>query len=63
MDLKHPCLAKIFLFKANNRKTRKMCENIFKVNNKNNFIIKFEHISLLFLVFLLLTLHKYMLAE
>ena len=32
---------------------------MFKVNNKN--IVNFEHISLLFLAFLLLTLDKYML--
>ena len=31
---------------------------LFKDNNKNVFIVNFEHISHLFLVFLLLTLNK-----
>ena len=34
---------------------------MFKVNNKNT-IVNFEYISHLFLVFLLLTLNKYILA-
>ena len=62
----------IYLFKVNNRKTRKRCDIYFKVNNKNTrtmslrsfscFLINFEHISYLFLVFLLLSLNKEMLA-
>ena len=53
--------ANIYLLKVNNKDTRKGC------NNKNTrttsrrsvvFIVNFEHISHLFLVFLLLTLHK-----
>ena len=43
---------------------------MFKVNNKNNrttsltgvFVVKFEYISNLFLMLLVLTLNKYMLA-
>ena len=43
---------------------------MFKVNNKNNrwrrsgvFIVNFEHISHLFLVFILLTLNKQMFSK
>ena len=35
---------------------------MFKVNNKDTFIVNFEHISHLVLVFLLLTLSSYMLT-
>ena len=39
--------------------------NMFKVNDKllTFFIVNFQHISHFFLVFLLLTLNKYMLAK
>ena len=42
-----------YMFKVNNRKTRKRCEICSKF-----FIVNFEHISQLFLVFLLLTLSR-----
>ena len=45
------------MFKVNNKNTKMMS----KVNNKNT-TANFEHISHLFVVFLLLTLNKYMLA-
>ena len=51
------------MFKVNNRNTRTRCEisskltiNMFKVNNV--FIVNFEHISHLGLVFLLLPLSR-----
>ena len=51
------------MFKINNRNTRTRCEisskltiNMFKVNNV--FIVNFEHISHLGLVFLLLPLSR-----
>ena len=60
--------ANIYLFKFNNRNTRKRCETCSKVAIKTTewhqwhhsgvFIVNFEHISLLFLMFLLLTLDK-----
>ena len=53
--------ANIYLFKANSRNTRKRCEIYLKFNNKNNQLflsLNFEHISHLFLVFLVLTLNK-----
>ena len=63
--------ASIYLFKVNNRNTRKWCEICSKLIIKTPeqlqwrrsgvFIVAFEHISHLFLVFLLLTLNKYML--
>ena len=55
--------ANIYLIKTNNRNTRKRCE-LWSSYNKNTrrrfgvFIVNFEHISHLFLVFLLLTLNK-----
>ena len=55
--------ANIYLFKANSGNTRKMCEvcpklTIKTVENPSGvFIVNFEHISHLFLVFLLLILH------
>ena len=68
----HSNSTKIYLFKVNNKNTRKKVWNIFKVNNKTPerrhwrrsgvFIVIFEHISHLFLVFLLLILSKYVLA-
>ena len=60
--------ANIYLLKFSNRNTRKRCETCSKVTVKTTewrqwcrsgvFIVNFEHISLLFLVFLLLTLDK-----
>ena len=56
----------IYLLKVNNRNTRTKCD-MFKVNNKDTqmtpmacsgaFIVNFEHISDLALMFLLLTLN------
>ena len=60
--------ANIYIFKINNRKTRKMCEICPKLTIKATerrqgrrsgvFIINVEHFSRLFLVLLLLTLNK-----
>ena len=60
--------ANIYLFKANNRNTRKGCEICSKLTIKTRewrhwrlsgvFLVNFEHISNLFLVFLLLALNK-----
>ena len=59
--------ANIYLYKGTDRNTRKRCDICFKVNNKNfrttwrcsgGFTVNFEHISQLFLLFLLLTLNK-----
>ena len=60
--------ANIYLSKVNNRNTRKRCEILSKLTIKTQnwrqwyrsgaFIINFEHISHLFLVFLLLILKK-----
>ena len=65
-------LANIYLFKVNNRNTRKRCEIFSKLTIKTLerpqrcrsgvFIVNFENISHLFLVFLSLTLNKKMLA-
>ena len=64
--------ASIYLFNVNNRNSRKRYEICSKLTTKKSqwrrcrsgvFIINFEHISHLFLEFLLLTLNKYMLAE
>ena len=49
--------ANIDLFKANYRNTRKRCEISSGV-----FMVNFQHISYLFLEFLLLTLNKWMFA-
>ena len=63
--------ANIFLFKVNNRNTRKKCETCSKLTIKTPeldhwrrcvFIVNFGYISHLFLIFLLLTLIKQMLA-
>ena len=61
--------ANIYLFKVNNRSTRKRCEICSKSTIKTSerrhsgvFIVNFEHISPHFLLFLLLTLNKYLLA-
>ena len=64
--------AYIYLFKVNNRNTRKRWEISSKLTIKTPerhhwrrsgfFIVHFEHISHLFQVFLLLTLNKEMLA-
>ena len=57
--------ANIYLFKVNNRNTRKRCEICSKLTIKTPerrrfgvFFANFEHISHFFLVFLLLTLNK-----
>ena len=64
----NPYPANIFLFKVNNGNTRKMCEEIYWKLIKTPegcqwlrsgvFIVSSEHISYLFLMFLLLTLNK-----
>ena len=64
--------SKTYLFKFNNRSTRKRCEICSKLTIKTPerchgrssgvFIANFEHISPLFLIFLLFTLNKCMLA-
>ena len=46
----------IYLFKVNNRNTRTRCE-ICQCRRSGVFIVSFEHISHLVLVFLLLTLN------
>ena len=61
-------LPNIYLFKFNSRNTRKRCEIFSKLTIKTPercqwrrsgvFIVNFEHISHLFLVFLLLTLNN-----
>ena len=60
--------AKIYLFKINNKNTRKRCEIYLKLKIKTPerrqwrrsgvFIVNYEHVSHLSLVFLLLTLNK-----
>ena len=60
--------ANIYLFKVNNKNTRKKCEKFSKLTIKTPerrqrrrsgvFIVSFENISHLFLVFPLLTLNK-----
>ena len=60
--------AKIYLFKVNNKNTRKKCEICSKLTLKTPercqrrlsvaFVVNFEHISHLLLMFLLLTLNK-----
>ena len=65
--------ANIYLFKFNNRDTRKRCEICSKLTMKTSerrqwrrfgvFIVNFEHIWHLFLVVLLLTLSKLMLGR
>ena len=65
--------ANIKLFKVNNKNVRKRCEICSKVTIKTPerrhwlcsgvFIVTFEHISHLFLVFLLLTLNNQMLVQ
>ena len=52
--------AGIYLFKVNNRNTRTRCRHW---RRSGVFIVNFEHISHLVLVFLLLTLNKQMPAE
>ena len=61
-----------YMLKANNRNTRKRCEICSKLTTKTPkrrrdivlvcFIVNFEHISFLFLVFLLLALNKWVFA-
>ena len=63
----------IYLFKVNIRNTRKKCETCSELRIKTTqrrqwrrsavFIGNFEHTSHLFLVLLLLTLNRYMLAK
>ena len=65
-------LARIYLFRVNNRNTRKWCEICSKLTIKTTerrqrcrsgvFLVSFEHILHLFLMFLLLNLNKQMLA-
>ena len=54
--------ANVYLFKANSRNTIKRCDTCSKLTSFGVFIVNFEHISHLSLVFLLLTLSKQMLA-
>ena len=49
----------IYLLKVNNRNTRARCE-ICSIRHSGVFIVNFEHISYLVLVFLLLTLSRQM---
>ena len=61
-------LANIYLFKVTNKNTRKRCEIYSKLTIKTPerrqrrysgvFMVNFEYISQLFLVFLLVTLNK-----
>ena len=65
--------AKIYLFKFNNKNSRKRCEICSKLTIKTPenvievvllfFCVNFEYISHLFLVFLLLTLKKEILTR
>ena len=65
--------ANIYLLKFNNKNSRKMCEIFWKLTIKTTerrqwrcsgvFIVNFKHILHLFVVFLLLTLNKQILAE
>ena len=65
--------ANICLLKFNNKNSRKMCEIFWKLTIKTTerrqwrcsgvFIVNFKHILHLFVVFLLLTLNKQILAE
>ena len=69
--VEHTLQANIYLFKVSNRNTRKSCEIYTTLTIKTPergqlyrsgvFIVNFEHISHLFLLFLLLTLHEYLL--
>ena len=49
-----------YMFKVNIRNTSTRCEICSNLNNKGIFIVNFEHISHLVLVFLLLTLSRLM---
>ena len=51
-------LAGIYLLKVNNRNTRARCEICSKLTIDWFFIVNSDHISHLFLVFLLLTLSR-----
>ena len=65
--------ANIYLLKFNNKNSRKMCEIFWKLTIKTTqrrqwrcsgvFIVNFKHILHLFVMFLLLTLSKQILAE
>ena len=64
--------ANIYLFKVNNENTRKRCDVFSKLiikpperrhcRRSGVFIVKFEHISYLSLVFIFLSLNQYILA-
>ena len=56
--------ANIYLFKVNNRNTRKRCEISSKLTTKTHqcFIVNFEHTSYLFLVFLWFNCNRQMSA-
>ena len=64
-------LANIYLFKVNNRNFRKRCYICLKLNTPERhqwrrscvFIVNFKHILHHFLVFILLTLSKYLFAR
>ena len=68
MGLKHSYPPKIYLFTVIDRKIRKNCEICSNLTIKTQercqwrrsgvFLVNFEYISQLFLVFLLLTLNK-----
>ena len=63
--------ATIYLFKVKSKSTKKRCETCSKLAKKISeqshlrrvYIVNFEHILHIFLVFLLLTLNKKVLAE
>ena len=51
------------MVKVNNRNTRTMCEICSKTRRRSGvFIVNFEHISHIVVVFLMLTLSRYMSA-
>ena len=67
-----PFSANVYLFKFNDKNTRKMCKTCSKLTIKTPeqrrirsgvFFVNLENISYLFLVFLSLNLDKYMFAE
>ena len=55
--------ANIYLFKVNNRNTRKRCEIYSKLIIMSPNVFSFEHIQYLLLLFLLLTLSIYLLGN
>ena len=72
IEIKQNISTSIYLFKDNNRSTSKRCEipskSTIKTSERSDwrrsgvFIVNFEFISFIFLVFLLLTLNKEMIA-